>query len=798
MGKADKELAAAAYAAGPLACGEPAQTFVVGRFQIAWSGEPELQLTISHMSAPKRPLWRNVSRASLFTSGRGSARVSESRGFFKFKEKLEFVMTSQVIDRFVVEEEGGLAIFGSYVDKKESEWRFRARAIDDVQLSLELTASVAGVSCNRLCLNGESAKEEEFFGFGTQFTHLGMKGRRVPVLSQEPGIGRGIQPLTGVMETLFGAGGAWWQSYAPSPMFASTELRSFCLENTEYSVFDLRPESSLRVGVYAEAFRGRLFFGEDPLKQLEAYTRFCGRMRRLPGWVGKGAIVGIQGGTDKVRRALAKLEAKRTPISALWLQDWVGRRKTAIGSQLWWSWELDRDRYPGWDDLLADLSKKGIRVLTYVNPFVVDASGKRALERNLYTEAKDGGFFIRAPSGEPYAIQNTTFEASMLDLTNPGCRQFLKAIIKDNVIGAGASGWMADYAEALPFDAVLHGQQDAAQYHNEYPIEWARLNREVIVEAGLEDDVLFFTRSGYHTSPGSTTCFWLGDQLTSWRQEDGIKSVVTGLVSSGLSGFSLNHGDVGGYTCTYILPVYIPGVSYNRGKELLLRWIELSAFTAIFRSHEGSKPAKNHQITDDPETISQFARFARIYGALAEYRAQLCEEAAERGLPLVRHPWLHYPSDPQVRNLKHQFMLGPDFMIAPVLDKGSDTVRLYLPQGSWVHLWSGATLDLEARGGGWLKCHAPIGAPPVFYTEDSAAGRAVAGILAAAGDLNPGTDNSVWSVPPLDAKREDPTADDAPLMIKRQPQSQKQRRSFLGCSCRSRRLSRVDNFTPKE
>lgn len=50
----------------------------------------------------------------------------------------------------------------------------------------------------------------------------------------------------------------------------------------------------------------------------------------------------------------------------------------------------------------------------------------------------------------------------------------------------GVSGWMADFGEYLPFDAILHDGQSAAVYHNEYPNAWAELNEEAVAEARAE------------------------------------------------------------------------------------------------------------------------------------------------------------------------------------------------------------------------------------------------------------------------------------------------------------------------
>lgn len=90
-------------------------------------------------------------------------------------------------------------------------------------------------------------------------------------------------------------------------------------------------------------------------------------------------------------------------------------------------------------------------------------------------------------------------------------------------------------------------------------------------------------RAGFRDSPKWVSLFWEGDQMVSWQANDGIKSAVVGLLSSGLSGYAFNHSDIGGY-CTVNLPLF----KYYRSEELLLRWMELNAFTTVFRTHEVS------------------------------------------------------------------------------------------------------------------------------------------------------------------------------------------------------------------
>lgn len=153
-----------------------------------------------------------------------------------------------------------------------------------------------------------------------------------------------------------------------------------------------------------------------------------------------------------------------------------------------------------------------------------------------------------------------------------------------------------------------------------------------------------------------------------------------------------------------------------------MRWTELAAFTTVFRTHEGNRPEDNHQFYSDEQTLRHFSRFAKVYAAWEPYRKELVEEAAETGLPVIRHPFIHYPDDPEVYGLEYQFMVGSEFMVAPVLDPGVDEVEVYLPAGKWVHVWTGKVYGSPKKGV-YETVQAPIGEPAVFYRQGSDAGR---------------------------------------------------------------------------
>ncbi len=662
-----------------------------------------------------RILAESLPGRAFLTGGRGKEKVEESRGSFSIEDETLLDCRGQVVES-VVASGPEMLVRGSLVCEDESRiaYQFHLKEVSDHALRFDLR--VFSPELNRLQLNLSSVADEAFFGFGEQFTYFNLKGRRLPILVQEQGIGRGAQPITAGANLTAGAGGDWHTSYAGIPHFISSRMRSLFLENREYSIFDMTEEDLIRIEVFSNRMTGRMLSGSDPAELVERYTDYSGRMKALPDWIHRGAIIGMQGGTDEVKKRLKELESYNTPMAAFWLQDWVGQRTTSFGRQLWWNWELDRDRYPEWDELNAELRSKNIRVMTYVNPFFADvASLKSNLRRNLFAEAEKNGYLVRKADGKPYLILNTDFHAGLLDLTNPAARRWMKDVIKDEILSRGASGYMADFGEALPFDAKLFSGEPASSFHNRYPEQWAALNREAAEEwkkSHPNEDVVFFVRSAFTQSPGETRLFWLGDQLVSWDEYDGIKTAVTGLLSSGLSGFSINHSDIGGYTT-----ITHPLRDYHRSKELFMRWTEMAAFQAVFRTHEGNRPDVNHQFHSDDETLLHFSRFARIYAALFSYRRTLFAEAEQHGWPVVRPLWFHYSDDPAVYGIRYEsFLLGRDILVAPVLDKGVAELSVYLPAGQWIHLWT----EKAFEGKRTHSVQAPSGQPAIFIRAERA------------------------------------------------------------------------------
>ena len=122
-----------------------------------------------------------------------------------------------------------------------------------------------------------------------------------------------------------------------------------------------------------------------------------------------------------------------------------------------------------------------------------------------------------------------------------------------------------------------------------------------------------------------------------------------------------------------------------------MRWCELAAFTTMYRSHLGTLPNENWQFNSDNETLQHFFKMAVVFKGLSAYRSVLMEETYHYGWPVIRHMMLNYPNNSKVyaEDLTRQFMLGDQFIVAPVLEKGATSVRVFLPMGTtWRHIWT--------------------------------------------------------------------------------------------------------------
>ena len=540
-----------------------------------------------------------------------------------------------------------------------------------------------------------AVEDEAVFGGGEQYRKVNLRGERVVNFVSEhikasTIVEKALLPKALYREKPHSQIG----SYAPMPVFVTDRGRLIRFDTTADGYADFG-EREYRFSFDACPASLTLQIGRSYREISALLANRIPNRQYLPDWCLDGMILGIQGGSRTILdKAFAMLDAG-AKVSAVWSQDWSGENRTIMGKQVWWNWEADEKLYPNLKGTIARLRQRGVRFLAYINPYLVKGS-------KLYEYCKERGYLIRHKDGSVYHIKSTTFDAGMLDLTDPAAVRYIKdVLIKQNMLDLGVSGWMADFGEYLPVDCVLH-EGDPARLHNLWPVLWAKVNREAIEEYGSGEE-MFFSRAGYAGIQEYAPILWNGDQHTDLTKDYGMPCVMPASFSLGFSGVPLVHCDIGGF---------FSFGKMKRDEELFIRWMEMGAFSLLMRSHESIRPWANAQF-DAPEVTPHTVRLTAVHAALKPYIAQ-CVREAGMGLPALRPDFWEAMDFEESRD-PYAYFLGDDLFVCPVIRKGAKKRRVFLPEGDWIHFWSGKA----CKGDRAFVVEAPLGQIPVFYRAKS-------------------------------------------------------------------------------
>ena len=91
-------------------------------------------------------------------------------------------------------------------------------------------------------------------------------------------------------------------------------------------------------------------------------------------------------------------------------------------------------------------------------------------------------------------------------------------------------------------------------------------------------------------------------------------------------------------------------------------------------------------------------------------------EASEKGCPVIRPLFYHFPSDPEVWDIDDAFLFGDQILVAPITEYQQRKRDVYLPAGaSWTEYTSGKVY----QGGQTICVDAPLEVIPIFLRDKS-------------------------------------------------------------------------------
>jgi alpha-glucosidase (family GH31 glycosyl hydrolase) len=371
----------------------------------------------------------------------------------------------------------------------------------------------------------------------------------------------------------------------------------------------------------------------------------------------------------------------------------------------------------------------GYKVTTYVNSFVCAAHHPD----DAFAVGKANGFFVKTALGTPYPLPYLAYPQSssaIVDFTAPGAAAWWQSLIREALTN-GYDGWMEDFGEYVPPDAVLADGRSGIDGHNDYCTDYHKASHE-LTWPRKGSDFAQFVRCGYTGTGPYARIVWGGDPSEDDSEADGLAGAVSEGLSMGMSGISYWGSDIGGFHALFTAGETSP--------ELLTRWAEFGAFSGIMRTEADGVPrpvlagSPRAQVWD-PAVLPHWRALSRLRTQLFPYIWDAAQEYQRTGMPIMRDLALAYPDEQvawrrgdarAIAAARYEYLFGPDVLVAPVVTVGATGRDVWLPPGEWVDFWRATTYDdatgaynakpnqMVIDGDRVVHVAAPLGHPPLF------------------------------------------------------------------------------------
>jgi alpha-D-xyloside xylohydrolase len=333
------------------------------------------------------------------------------------------------------------------------------------------------------------------------------------------------------------------------------------------------------------------------------------------------------------------------------------------------------------------------------------------------------GWFEHLADGTPTDGLPYDRAGSDIDTTNTDAARWFWEVIRDNILSKGFDSIWADETEPdLPPNGSYFSVGPGTRYFNLYPL----VHTAAIYE-GFRRDInhraLILSRDAYLGAQRNGTMFWSSDISPTW---DTLKRQIPTGLDFTASGIAYWTQDIGGwqYLPKEHHPAHPPlldpsGARDNVGgyddyPELYTRWFEYGAFLPIFRAH-GSRPY-NEVWSYGKQAEPILEKYLRLRYQLIPYIYSLGYQTYLTGAPFMRALFMDFPDDPNVADLRDEYMFGPALLVAPVTEQGVTSRTVYLPAGTdWYNFWT----NERVHGGEAIQVNAPIDTLPLFVRAGS-------------------------------------------------------------------------------
>ncbi|MEL6853155.1 MAG: TIM-barrel domain-containing protein, partial [Bacteroidota bacterium] len=491
--------------------------------------------------------------------------------------------------------------------------------------------------------------EEKLFGGGARAIGLNRRGNRLYHENRAPlGYARGEQELS-----------------LSIPFFLSSQSYGLLFDNYRAGYADLgkTEKQVLEFGANDSLFSYFLIPGDHPREIISSYTALTGRQPLPPRW-SLGYMQSSQAGRDQasMEKMVAATLKLGFPLDAVTINEgWFGG-KSKNGFLTW-----DQQRYPNPQALINKMRRWGIKSLLHTEPYFVQGTPffEELEQKSLFTRSEGGSSFILPDFvGGP---------AALLDIFHQQAGDWFWPFYKRQ-INRGIAGFMCEESGAIYHPKqMFHVNGNAQAVHNLYAFAWARILDQKFRQTVSDRRPFYLVTSGYAGMQRFSTFPWSGATIPDWNT---LRALPGLLLGGSVSGLGYMHSEIGAALGT------------RTDEELYLRWLQLGAFSPVMRAHSRHAGPEPEAFYLEKGVQKAAKDIIQLRYKFLPYNYHLAFENTQKGYPLVRPLFFHYPADGAAWESHDQWLWGEEVLFAPILKARMHTRSVYLPKGHWVDYWS--------------------------------------------------------------------------------------------------------------
>lgn len=403
---------------------------------------------------------------------------------------------------------------------------------------------------------------------------------------------------------------------------------------------------------------------------------------------------------------------------------------------------VDEKRFPDFKAFVSKMRAKGFRLVP-----IIDAGVKIEKGYDVYEEGIKNDFFCKDDNGEPFVAAVWPGKVHFPDFLNTAAQSWFGSKYK-TLIDYGIEGFWNDMNEPAIFyseNGLKHAIETAKQsedenldihtyfelrnafsnlsnspadygsfyhdsdgqkvkhdkVHNLFGFYMTKAAAEGFKKIKPNSRILLFSRAshiGMHRYSG----IWTGDNNSWWEH---LLLNIKMMPSINMCGFLYSGADTGGF-------------GGDANNQLLIRWMQFSLFTPLFRNHTAIGHRNQEPFAFDEETTAIIRDIIKLRYSLVPYIYSEYMKALQKYDTYISTLSFEY-SDAMSRRVENQLLVGDSLMISPIYEENATGRYVWLPED--MLLWkyrgnSNESYSIMRKGHMYLE--AELNETPIFIRKN--------------------------------------------------------------------------------